>query len=87
VRCYPEVLPPIDYDTSDVIRSVRPSGQVSFQGRQYFVGQAFAGEKVALRPADQDGVWGVFFCRQRIATVRRRDPPADDHRATEDDAS
>ncbi len=86
MRCYPEVLPPIDYDTSDLIRSVRPNGQVSFQGRQYFVGQAFAGEKVALRPADDDGVWGVFFCHQRIATVQRRDQLADDPRATEDDA-
>lgn len=75
-RCYPEQLPPIDYDTADVVRSVRPNGQVSFQGRNYFVGQAFAGEKVALRPADHDGVWGVFFCHERIATVQRRDPLA-----------
>jgi transposase InsO family protein len=76
VHCYPEQLPPIDYDTADVIRSVRPNGQVSFQGQNYFVGQAFAGQKVALRPADHDGVWSVFFCHERIATVQRRDPMA-----------
>lgn len=74
VRCYPEVLPPIEYDSSDVVRSVRPNGQVSFDGASYFVGQAFAGEKVALRPTHDDGVWAVFFCRERIATVERRDP-------------
>lgn len=74
LRCYPEVLPPIEYDASDAIRSVRPNGQVSFEGSSYFVGHAFAGEKVALRPTDDDGVWTVFFCRERIATVHRRDP-------------
>ncbi len=78
MRCYPEVLPSIDYDSSDLIRSVRPNGQVSFEGSSYFVGQAFAGEKVALRPTGQDGVWGVFFCHERIGTVQRRNPFADD---------
>lgn len=76
VRCYPEVLPPIEYDAADVIRSVRPNGQMSFEGSSYFIGQAFAGEKVALRATDLDGVWGVFFCQERIATVHRRDPDA-----------
>lgn len=78
LRCYPEVLPAIEYNAADVVRSVRPNGQVNFEGTAYFVGQAFAGEKVALRPTDQDGVWTVFFCQQRIATVERRDPNADD---------
>jgi transposase InsO family protein len=78
MRCYPEVLPSVDYDSSDLIRSVRPNGQVSFEGSSYFVGQAFAGEKVALRPTGQDGIWGVFFCHERIATVQRRNLLADD---------
>ena len=89
VRSYPEVLPPIEYDASDVIRSVRPNGQVSFEGASYFVGQAFGGEKVALRPTNDDGVWAVFFCRERVATIDRRDPlplPVESH-ATEHEAS
>jgi transposase InsO family protein len=91
VRCYPEVLPPIEYDASDVVRSIRPNGQVSFYGSTYFVGQAFAGQNVAFRPTAEDGVWGVFFCHERIATVGRRDPSADHAKeapdATEHDAS
>lgn len=86
VRCYPEVLPPIEYDASDLIRSVRPNGQVSFEGSNYFVGQAFAGQQVALRPTDHDGVWDVFFCHERISTVRRRDP-VPESQETEHDAS
>jgi transposase InsO family protein len=77
VRCYPETLPPIDYHASDVIRSVRSNGQVGFGGSNYYVGQAFAGETVALRTTDHDGVWSVFFCHERVATVTRRDPVAE----------
>jgi transposase InsO family protein len=78
VRCYPEVLPPIDYHAADVIRSVRPNGQVSFDGSNYFIGQAFAGEKVALRPTAHDGVWDVFFCHERISMVDFRASLAND---------
>jgi transposase InsO family protein len=78
VRCYPEVLAPIDYHAADVIRSVRPNGQVSFDGSNYFIGQAFAGEKVALRPTAHDGVWDVFFCHERISMVDLRASLAND---------
>lgn len=77
MRCYPEVLPPIDYHASDVIRTVRPNGQVCFEGSSYYVGQAFGGQRVALRLTDEDGVWGVFFCHERVATVNRRESLAE----------
>lgn len=79
-RCYPEVLPAVDYDSSDLVRSVRPNGQVSFEGASYFVGQAFAGEKVALRRIDER-VWRVFFCHEPIATIQRCDSSTPEHDA------
>jgi hypothetical protein len=39
--------------------------------------KAFAGHPVALRPTDQDGLWEVFFCAQRIAQVDLRHPLTD----------
>jgi transposase InsO family protein len=76
VRCYPEVLPPIDYSESDVVRTVYSNGHISFEGSLYYVAKAFAGERVALRPTDQDGVWDVYFCRERVGRVNRRRDPA-----------
>jgi transposase InsO family protein len=58
----------------------RPNGQVSFDGSDYFIGQAFAGEKVALRPTVHDGVWDVFFCHERISMVDLRASLANDAR-------
>ena len=72
-RPYPAVLPPIVYDSSDVVRKVMSRGGIRFHGREYYVGKAFIGEPVALRPTAEDGVWNVFFCHQPITTVDRRE--------------
>lgn len=72
-RPYPSALPPIVYDSSDEVRKVMNRGGIRFHGREYYVGKAFTGEPVALRPAEEDGVWNVFFCHQRITTVDRRE--------------
>jgi transposase InsO family protein len=73
-RPYPTTLPPIVYDSSDVVRRVMSRGGIRFHGREYYVGKAFIGQPVALRPAAEDGVWTVFFCHQPIATIDRRQP-------------
>jgi transposase InsO family protein len=72
VRCYPEALPPIEYNASDSVRSVR-RGVISWKGVSYYVGWAFEGQLVAVRPTAEDGVWDVFFCHERIATLSGRD--------------
>ena len=73
-RRYPEMLPPVEYNTTDVIRSVRSHGRVRLWGVDHYVGHAFDGQTVALRPDREDGSMNVFFCHERIATIRR--PPS-----------
>lgn len=71
VRPYPEALPPIEYDTTDLVRTVRSNGRVQVGKCDYFIGEPFAGQPVALRPTHEDGEWDVFFCHERIATLDR----------------
>lgn len=73
-RAYPEHLPPIVYDSTDLVRKVMNRGGIRFAGREYYVGKAFTGLHVALRHSDVDGLWNVFFCHEQVATVNRRDP-------------
>jgi hypothetical protein len=75
-RSYPEQLPTITYDVTDVVRKVMSDGAVRFHGDRYYISKAFEGEHVALRPSKEDGVWDVFFCHEWVATIRRRDPLA-----------
>jgi transposase InsO family protein len=77
-RSYPEQLPPIEYDSTDVVRAVHTKGDIRFMGGRYYIGKAFSGYPVAIRPSTEDGVWNVFFCHERVATVNRRAPLATD---------
>lgn len=71
-RAYPEQLPPIVYDSTDVIRKVMSDGAIRFQGDRYYVSKAFEGEYVAVRPYAEDDLWRVYFAHEHVATIDRR---------------
>ena len=93
VRRMPPLLPPLRYDAGELeVRRVNAVGRLSFGGRGWQLGEAFAGDPVALRrAATRPGVWEVYYGCHRVAeldqergvieSVRRRPwptPPPDD---------
>lgn len=72
LRAFPEVLPPILYDTGDIIRKVDQQGKISFHNRSFRVGKAFRYNPVALRPSQNDGEYDVFFCHLKVAQISLR---------------
>ncbi len=72
-RAFPEVLPPILYDTGDIIRKVDKGGKIYFRNRRFRVGKAFRYNPVALRPSQIDGEYEVFFCHLKVAQISLRD--------------
>jgi len=75
-RSFPEQLPEPQYHASDEKRRVRWDGSLKFRGRRFKLSQAFAGLDVALRPANTDGLWRVFFSRFAIAQIDLSDGEA-----------
>ena len=73
-RSYPESLPSIEYNETDLVRQVRANGMVSAWHHDFYIGQAFAGQRIAFRPSGRDGVWDVYFCHKRLRSVDRNDP-------------
>jgi transposase InsO family protein len=73
-RSFPESLPPVEYPDR-LVRKVQANGRISFAGRKWPVGKAFANHPVALRPTLRDGSYHVFFCQQQVATIDLCDPP------------
>jgi hypothetical protein len=72
----PEALPEPHYGPGDVVRRVGTTkSYVSFKGRPWRVPQAFAGERVAIRPRGEDGQYGIFFGATRIADIDLRGWP------------
>jgi transposase InsO family protein len=68
-RAFPERLPAIEYGEGEVVRKVGERGQVKYQQRKFFVGDAFGGLYVALRPTTIDGLLEVYFCQQKVGSI------------------
>jgi transposase InsO family protein len=71
-RPFPSDLPPVTYENNDLIRKVDMSGKISFQGRTFHISAGFRYQPVALRPTETDGVFDVFFCKQKVAQINLR---------------
>jgi transposase InsO family protein len=68
-RPFPESLPPIEYSPGDHVRSVQDGGFISYRGREFRIGRAFHGERVAIRPTTVDGALDVYFCDQKVSKI------------------
>jgi transposase InsO family protein len=71
-RPFPEAPPAWEYGPADEVRKVGADGAISFRGRPIAVGKAFRGERVAVRPTEEDGTYGVYFGVHRVARADLR---------------
>jgi transposase InsO family protein len=74
-RPYPEILPPIEYNTDQMVRKVQSTGDVTYHDREYRVGKGLIGQYVALCPTETEGVFDVFFCHYKIRQIDTRPKP------------
>jgi hypothetical protein len=63
------------YDGALAIRRVHPNGEIVWEGRRRFIGDALAGERVGLYALNQ-GVWSVRFLHLELGHLHRWDPGA-----------
>lgn len=68
-RIFTGQFPPIEYEPGDILRKTDIYGRVLFNAKRFHVGKAFRISLVALRPTEVDGVFNVFFFKQRIAQI------------------
>jgi transposase InsO family protein len=61
-RSFPEVLPPIEYDSSQWLRRVQQgNGRIAFERRTIRIGKAFCGEWVRVRATQESGMYAVDY--------------------------
>jgi len=65
-------MPPLKYREIDPVRRVRSNGEIRWAGRKRFIGEAFVGQKVALRRLRR-GVWRVYFAYILIGHLHEQD--------------
>jgi len=71
-RVYPEVLPPLKYPPRWEERRVRNRGHVKWQGRRRFIGRAFVGQTIGLKPIEEK-YWAVYLGKQLIGHLHAAD--------------
>ena len=70
LRSLPEKLPEPEYGDGTIVRVLSSTkSYLSFKGRHWLMPKAFRGERLAIRPIDVDGHYGVFFAAHRIGTI------------------
>jgi hypothetical protein len=66
----PARIPEVEYDNSEIVRTVSSTRPyISFKGRFWKVPHAFARERLAIRPLDRDGHYGIFFASWQVASI------------------
>src|ERR1700759_764682 len=69
-RSMPARFPQVQYDAGETVRTVSSTrSYISFKGRFWKVPQAFVGERLAIRPLDRDGHYGIFFASWQVASI------------------
>lgn len=73
-RAYPERLPDVEsfYLKEDVIRKVKSKGEITFSNHFFYIGNAYVGSPVALRPRAAD-VWEVFYCWKSLGMINLKE--------------
>jgi len=72
-RVYPEVLPPLSYGSSDIVRRVHDQGEIFFRGKRLRIRRAFSGLDVALRETTTDGCYDVIFATKAVAQIKLKE--------------
>lgn len=68
-RSMPDKLAEIEYADGEIVRRVSVDPHISFKGRRWRVPKAFRGERLAIRPRDRDGHYGIFFGSRQIGEI------------------
>lgn len=73
-------VPPLQYPMHTQVRIVRTYGVITWHNRSWYIGRAFAGEPIGLRPSPQaDGLWLVHFGPQLLGHIDLRTPLTTKH--------
>lgn len=68
-RTFPEKLEEPEYLDTDHIRRVKSKGEITFQNQFYYVGRAFYGKEVAMRPTRRNGIYEVFYGPFKVGRI------------------
>jgi len=74
-RAFPAELPQAHYDADELTRPVKSKGEITFRNRFFYIGRAFAGLHVALRPVARADTYRVCYAASTLGLIDLSLPP------------
>jgi transposase InsO family protein len=74
LRNLPECLPEIGYEPGAIVRRVKSKGEITFLNRFFYIGEAFHGFCLALRPTATESVYRVCFGALTLGSIDLETP-------------
>lgn len=71
-RIYTGKIEPYEYDKHGIIRRVKGSGEIKWQGKSYYLSQVLAHEPVAFELYG-DGIWRIYYRFQLLGELHERE--------------
>ena len=71
-RGLPAHLPIAEYSSGELVRTVKQKGEITFRNRFFYVGTAFAGLPVAIRPHSAPGCYRVCYAAFTLGQIDLR---------------
>jgi transposase InsO family protein len=71
---YPEKLRPIEYSSDLEVRKVNSKGEIYFKGKVFKIGNGFQGNPVGLKESEEEGLFDVYFCHQKVLKIDIQHP-------------
>lgn len=68
-RSMPDKLAEVEYASGEITRRVPDDRRIGFAGKRWRVPRAFRGQRLAIRPKDRDGHYGIFFGSRQVTEI------------------
>ena len=73
-RTLPQRLPEPEYEPGLCVRTVKSKGEITFKNRFYYVGRAFTGLRLVLRPTATDGLFRLCYAAFTLGLIDSSKP-------------
>ena len=65
----PELIPSIEYLTTDIVRTVKSKGEITFKNHFFYIGRAFIGLPIGIRATPVQSIYDLYFSWKKLGSV------------------
>jgi hypothetical protein len=65
----PELIPSMEYLTTDIVRTVKSKGEITFKNHFFYIGRAFSGLPIGIRATPIEAIYDLYFSWKKLGSI------------------